>query len=85
MDHGAAVECYSGVRFAERPVSFQFQGRRHLVDEVIKQWISPSAYHFEVRTTEDESFELTYYRETDEWAIVKLAAGPADEIERGAQ
>jgi len=66
------VECYSGSRYAERPVSFGTLGRKHSVKDVIKTWRSPSRLHFHVRTEEDECFELTYDQRTDAWSILRL-------------
>ena len=79
MEKGAQVECYSGARFAERPVSFHFLGQLYVVEEVVKRWISPSVLHFRVRTTEGEDFELAYDKPADEWTIAQLAAGAADQ------
>jgi hypothetical protein len=67
------VECYSGSRYGERPVSFDFLGRSHSVRDVTKTWRSPAGLHFRVLTEEEERFELTYCEGTDEWSIVDLA------------
>ena len=72
----ARVECYSGSRYGERPVSFEFIGRRHSVEDVTKTWRSPSGLHFRVTTEEEKRFELIYHEVTDEWSIVSL-----DEVE----
>jgi hypothetical protein len=72
MRDKAHVECYSGSRYAERPVSFGFLGHKHSVKDVIDTWRSPSGLHFHVRTEEDERFELTYDQGTDGWSIVRL-------------
>jgi hypothetical protein len=66
------VECYSGSRYGERPVSFDFMGRSHSVRDVTRTWRSPSGLHFRVTTAEEKRFELTYHEETDEWSIAGL-------------
>jgi hypothetical protein len=67
------VECYSGSRYGERPVSFEFIGRRHSVKDVTRTWRSPEGLHFRVTTEEEERFELTYHEGTGEWSIADLA------------
>jgi hypothetical protein len=74
MGQTTQVECYSGSRYAERPVSFELLGQSHTVKDVIKTWRSPSGLHFQVRTEEDEYFELTYHDRTEEWSIMSLGS-----------
>jgi hypothetical protein len=66
------VECYSGSRYGERPVSFEYMGRSHSVRDVTRTWRSPSELHFSVTTEEEKRFELSYDEGTDEWSIVGL-------------
>ncbi len=72
MPDDTRVECYSGTRYAERPVSFVLLGHEHSVKDVVKSWRSPSGLHFHVRTEEDECFELTYDQRTDGWSVLRL-------------
>ncbi len=65
---GSAVRCYSGVEHAERPVSFQWQGREMPVDEVTRAWREPGARVFRVLTA-GRKFELRYRERADEWDI----------------
>jgi hypothetical protein len=83
MEERTHVECYSGSRYAERPVSFDFSGRRHLVKAIVEEWRSPSALHFSVKTKEDKSFELKYNERSDEWSITNLAADAPEQPKRG--
>jgi hypothetical protein len=69
MGQTTQVECYSGSRYAERPISFELLGQRHAVKDVIKTWRSPSGLHFQVETEEDDRFELIYHDRTEEWTI----------------
>ena len=82
MKHRVHVECYSGSRYAERPVTFEFLGQTHMVKAVVQTWRSPSAFHYRLRTEEDESFELTYYEGTDEWVIHSPDAIASESKER---
>jgi len=72
MDRPIQVECYSGSRYGERPLSFILHDERYLVKVVEKSWRTPSALHFRIRTENDESFELAYDEGVDQWQIVTL-------------
>ena len=67
------VEAYSGYRRAERPVSFLFQGRRFLVEEVERSWTEEEAdlraqkRIFIVRTKDEGRYKLSYSERTDTW------------------
>ncbi len=62
------VESYSGISYAERPVSFRWQSRGHVVAEVEKSWIEPGERHFKIRTTEGLRFHLVY-EAMDRWSL----------------
>jgi hypothetical protein len=67
------VRCYSGRTYAERPVSFQWQGTEHEIQEIEKAWLEPSQRHFQVRTTNSQRFHLWYDETQAEWSLVPLA------------
>lgn len=73
MDKAMRVECYSGSRYGERPLSFALDDERYVVKRVEKSWRSPSTLHFRVRTEDDESFELVYSEKADLWNIEKVS------------
>jgi hypothetical protein len=83
MEEEKRVECYSGSRFAERPVCFDFRGRHHVVRVVQETWRSPAGVHFRVATKDDWRFELTYDERADEWNIASLAAVEPEQQMRG--
>lgn len=83
MEERLDVECYSGSRYAERPISFDYLGHKHVVEVVVKAWRSPTALHFCVKTQEDKSFELTYDEIAEEWSILDPAPMPPEYKERG--
>jgi hypothetical protein len=85
MEEGAHVECYSGSRFAERPVCFDFAGRRHVVRTVEDTWRSPPGLHFRVTTDDDRRFELAYDERADQWNIISLAPVMPEQQVRGEQ
>jgi len=63
------VECYSGVEYAERPVAFEWEGRRLEVESIEARWRAPGSKRFRVRTTDGQRFELIYQSHIDEWGI----------------
>lgn len=65
------VKCYSGHTFAERPVSFSWQGVSYEVEEVEKAWLEPGTRCFLVRSGENKSFKLCYNEVTDKWRITE--------------
>jgi hypothetical protein len=83
MEKDLHVECYSGSRHAERPISFDYLGRKHVVKVVVKTWRSPTALHFRVKTQEDESFDLTYDERAEQWSVLDPAPMPPEYKERG--
>ncbi len=74
MEKAIQVECYSGSRYGERPLSFTLDGEPYIVKVVEKSWRTPSALHFRVRTEDGESFELAYHEKADSWNVEKLSA-----------
>jgi len=69
MKKAIQVQCYSGSRYGERPLSFTLCDETYVVKVVERSWRSPSALHFLVKTAENESFELAYHEKADEWDI----------------
>lgn len=72
MDKTIQVECYSGSRYGERPLSFTLGEERHVVKTVEESWRTPSALHFRVQTEDDERFELAYDYRVDQWYTLTL-------------
>ena len=70
MESSIRVECYSGSRYGERPLAFVLHDERHVVRLVEKSWRTPSALHFRVCTTKDQTFELIYDEGADTWQIL---------------
>jgi hypothetical protein len=54
------VECHSGSAYAERPTALTWQGRRHIIAEILSQGLTPQAKWFLVRTAVGQVFELSY-------------------------
>jgi hypothetical protein len=65
----AAVECYAGARFPERPRAFLWEGARVAVEKVERQWRTPSGLEFRVRVADGRRFALSYDEVGDEWNV----------------
>ena len=62
-----SVECYSGTRFAERPVALTWNGERLSIESVERAWQTPHGMAFIVRIAGGLRFELTYLPTSDQW------------------
>ncbi len=66
------VNCYSGHTYAERPLSFTWQGTQCEVAKIEKAWLEPQERYFLVRTRDNKLFRLCYNELTDQWKGVDL-------------
>ena len=66
------VNCYSGHTYAERPVSFQWQGIEYEVEEMEKAWQEPGERHFQVRTGNNKIFKLCYNETDKQWSLAEV-------------
>lgn len=60
------VRCYSGQRYAERPLAFSWRGTEFPVEEVLAEWHEPAGPVFRVRTPEG-TFTLGYEEAAGLW------------------
>ena len=67
-----AVECYSGGRFAERPVEMKWRGECLHIMSVERAWQMPGGLGFVVRVANSRHFELTYTVVNDQWVARQL-------------
>jgi hypothetical protein len=61
------VECYSGARYAERPVALVWRGEQLSVESVERAWQTPDGPAFTIHTSDGRRFDLTYNSSTDQW------------------
>ena len=66
------VRCYSGRAYAERPVSFEWEGTEYQVEEIEKEWLEPGEKHFQVRTGGNKLFRLCYNEKEGQWTLTAL-------------
>ena len=69
------VDCYSGHTYAERPVSFLWQGIEYEVAEIERAWQEPGEKYFQVRTKDNKLFNLCYNETEDHWSLIELVGG----------
>lgn len=69
------VNCYSGSTYAERPVSFTWQGTGYRVEQLISAWREPGRRLFLVSTEDNKSFRLCYNEKDREWSLTELNGG----------
>jgi len=65
------VKCYSGYIYAQRPVSFTWQGRDYEVEDIEKEWRGPGERWFLVKTRDNKHLKLCYNEAQDEWSITE--------------
>jgi len=71
MSQVVSVECYSGTRFAERPVALTWNGERLSIESIERAWQTPEGVAFVVRAG-GLCFELTYHPVEDQWTARPL-------------
>ena len=72
------VNCYSGQTYAERPVSFEWQGIEYEVEKIEKAWQEPGKRHFQVRTGDNKMFRLCYNETENGWSLAELVRSQND-------
>ena len=66
------VSCYSGQSYAERPLSFTWEGREYEVATVEDEWREVGTKNFRVRTRDNKLFRLCYNESQDNWTLTEL-------------
>lgn len=64
------MECYSGYRVNERPVSFTLMTRQYKVLEVIDRWYGEACLYFKIKADDDNIYLLKYEEWKDNWDLV---------------
>ena len=70
--HIIKVECYSGYKVDERPVSFILNGKEHMIDRIIEQWRSSDADYFKVLADDGKEYLLAHNNINDNWVLEKV-------------
>jgi len=70
--NGLIVRCYSGQAYAERPLSFTWEGAEYEVAEIEKEWRGVGTKNFRVKTKDNKLFQLCYNESQDQWSLTEL-------------
>lgn len=63
------VECYSGFKADEKPLSFIIDDKRLKVEKIIDQWRTPESDCFKVLADDGQIYLLKHDIRNDGWAI----------------
>jgi hypothetical protein len=66
------VECYSGYKADERPVSFVSGEKKIRVDRIIKQWRTPDFDYFKVHAGDGRGYILKNDNVKGDWVLEKV-------------
>ncbi len=64
-----SVQCYSGSRANERPVSFLLGEKRFGITNIIDRWYGPDRLYFKVRADDDNIYILRCDERLDQWDL----------------
>jgi hypothetical protein len=70
------VHCYSSYTYAQKPVSFDWQGKYYEVENIQKEWLEPGERWFSIKTRDKKHHKLCYNDIQDEWLITKSVKEP---------
>ncbi|MGA9397857.1 MAG: hypothetical protein WBV22_06310 [Anaerolineaceae bacterium] len=63
------VHSHSGFRYAEKPISFQWEADEYKIKRIIAEWKTECGQNFTVITDKDRIFELNYDETIDQWQV----------------
>ncbi|HED01003.1 MAG TPA: hypothetical protein ENN18_11610 [Proteobacteria bacterium] len=66
------VQCYSGYKADEKPVSFVLDSNRLIVEKIIDQWRGPEFKYFKVLADDGKAYLLRHDEENNEWVLEKV-------------
>lgn len=72
MTDAVTVECYSGGRYAERPLAVHIDGQRLAVERVERAWRTPAGPAFLVVVTGGQRLQLELDERSDIWTAAAL-------------
>lgn len=67
-----SVQCYSGYKAGERPVSFTLDSRTYNVEDLLDQWYGEDYTYFKVRADDGNIYILRYDFTSDEWSLASF-------------
>lgn len=67
------IECYAGYKADERPMSFNLDGNKLMVEKVLEQWRSPESECFKVLADDGKKYLLRNYERKGEWVLERIS------------
>ena len=66
------VDCYSGYKADEKPVSFKFGEKKLRIDRIIEQWRTPDYDYFKVQAGDGRGYLLKNDIVKGNWMLEKV-------------
>ncbi len=66
------VECYSGYKADEKPVSFSLDGKKLMIEKIIDQWRGLEFEYFKVLADDGRAYLLRHDERNGKWALEKV-------------
>lgn len=63
------VQCYSGYKADEKPISFVLDGNKLMVEKIIDQWRNPEFDYFKVMADDGKGYLLRNDTRSGEWSL----------------
>ena len=64
------VQCYSGYKVKERPISFCLIHQTYQVKEILDRWYGKNSVYFKIKADDENIYLLKYDEWHDEWDLV---------------
>ena len=64
------VQCYSGYKVNEKPVSFSLRHSTYQVKEILDRWYGENSVYFKIKADDENIYLLKYDEWHDEWDLV---------------
>jgi hypothetical protein len=71
-EHRIQVECHSGYKAEERPVSFRVGEDKRVVERVIDQWAGEDHNYFKLLADDRRVYIIRYDRTRDTWTLERV-------------
>jgi len=66
------VECYSGYKANERPISFTLDDRKLIVEKIIDHWKGPDFEYFKLLADDGKVYLLKHDEMGDKWEVERV-------------
>ena len=63
------VECYSGYKADEKPLSFSIDDKKFMIEKIIDQWRTPDSECFKILADDGGEYILKHDVRNDKWDL----------------